>query len=77
MRKMKLFSDMGYKPASEIKASGGSQPRILTTFAVFAFGYYVVDRIGNFMDENYRRFRRMNKSGKSGSLYSSGYRKQR
>ena len=84
---MKLFSDMGYKPASEIKASGGSQPRkvihmtsillILTTFAVFAFGYYVVDRIGNFMDENYRRFRRMNKSGKSGSLYSSGYRKQR
>ena len=24
---MKLFSDMGYKPASEIKASGGSQPR--------------------------------------------------
>lgn len=50
---------------------------ILTTFAVFAFGYYVVDRIGNFMDENYRRFRRMNKSGKSGSLYSSGYRKQR
>ena len=68
MRKMKLFSDMGYKPASEI---------ILTTFAVFAFGYYVVDRFGNFMDENYRRFRRMNKSGKSGSLYSSGYRKQR
>jgi len=27
MRKMKLFSDVGYKPASEIKASGGSQPR--------------------------------------------------
>ena len=27
MRKVKLFSDVGYKPASEIKASGGSQPR--------------------------------------------------
>ena len=27
MRKWKLVSDVGYKPASEIKASGGSQPR--------------------------------------------------
>ena len=49
---------------------------ILTTFAVFAFGYYVVDCFGKFMDENYHRFRKMNKYGKTGSLYSSGYRKQ-
>ena len=50
---------------------------ILTTFAVLAFGYYAVDRFGKFMDENYHHYRRINKSGKTGSLYSSGYRKQR
>jgi len=27
MRNMKLISNVGHKPASEIKASGGSQPR--------------------------------------------------
>ena len=37
----------------------------------------LLEAAGKFMDENYHHYRRINKSGKTGSLYSSGYRKQR